>query len=232
MVWIDAHCHPLLSDADSRQNKLDSWQNNWLLACSTSIEEFQELELEAKSHPQIIPCIGWHPWNINTIGVIAEQTRYPIGEIGLDFHPRWRKTEEVQVQVFEQICKMAIDLNLPVIVHSVKAHHVILRILKKFQNLRMYLHGFTGNLELVEQYNSYDILFGCSIVHFPQRWNRIYKDISPEKILLESDALVHLSTFAESVLSCESAIRLLPQISVNFERLLEDTCANFIQFQS
>ena len=148
MAWIDAHCHPQLIEADLRTAKLESWKQHWLLACSTNLNDYQEINTLTERYPRLITCIGWHPWQITEqlhpancnhiiqkIADVATLTRCPIGEIGLDFHPKWRSTQNTQIYLFEHLCQIAFDLDLPVIVHCVRAHHEILRILKKMPTL-------------------------------------------------------------------------------------------------
>lgn len=77
-----------------------------------------------------------------------------IGEIGLDFHYS-PETRDGQMALFEAQCALAVDLDLPVIVHSRDADADTLAILRKYcgqgdKALRGVLHCFTGSLEFAE----------------------------------------------------------------------------------
>jgi TatD DNase family protein len=72
-----------------------------------------------------------------------------IGEIGLDYHYE-PETRDSQLALFDAQCALAVDLDLPVIVHSRDADEDTLAVLRKYidsggKGLKGVLHCFTGN---------------------------------------------------------------------------------------
>ena len=74
-----------------------------------------------------------------------------IGECGLD---KLHKSDwEVQILVLEHQLMLAESLNLPVILHVVKAHNEIMPLLKRYKLARGgVIHGFYGSIELATEY--------------------------------------------------------------------------------
>jgi len=126
--------------------------------------EDSEINLRiAKQHPIVLPTVGIHPLYISGItgdawlhelrslashpGVVA------IGEIGLDyFHPPrdgsplgdWRRKQR---DVFEQLLQLALDLDLPAVIHQRESAIDVAEVLSGFPGVRAVLHCFSGNRE-------------------------------------------------------------------------------------
>ena len=104
-------------------------------------------------------AVGWHPqeWESWTAGSMAEIRRlakHPktvaIGEIGLDYY--WDKDHKaLQKEMFErQIC-LALELDLPVIVHDRDAHEDSLEMVMRYPELRGVFHCFSGSAEMAAE---------------------------------------------------------------------------------
>ena len=109
-------------------------------------------------------ALGIHPWYSdehfsnalseldNRVNDCAHDPRFiAIGECGLDkLH---KSNWEVQVKVLEHQLMLAESLNLPVILHVVKAHNEIMPLLKRYKLARAgVIHGFYGSIELAKEY--------------------------------------------------------------------------------
>ena len=118
----------------------------------------------ARRYPEIYASIGLHPeaaqdLNIETIGYFTELSQHEkvvaIGEIGLDYYYLKRSSRyahypkrEEQIFCFEQMLDLAMETNLPVIIHSREAESDLLGILKSFSgSLRGVVHCFGGNYD-------------------------------------------------------------------------------------
>ena len=230
--WIDAHCHPQLSAQEEQLCRLHSWKDHTLLACATGPADIEELKQLQQSYPQIQVCMGWHPWMISpsssetitkTCSLIAsyiEETSTPIGEIGLDLHPRWKHTLEQQKQVLEYFFDLAIQTQRPVVLHVVRAHHEILRYLKSYSSLKIYLHDFRGSIDVVRQYLKYDVFFGFSVLNSGLQYNKLLRVIPSERVLLESDGLLSLSEF-QNLCNHDYFSSLLPIHHSNFSQFCQ-----------
>lgn len=100
--------------------------------------------------------LGLHPWHVHRINIdwaLAQIKNnhvqiIAIGECGLD---RAIKTPiELQLTTFHQQIELAIQFNLPVIVHCVKAYSDFAAIAKQYPNVQFVLHGFSGNEEILQ----------------------------------------------------------------------------------
>ena len=231
MKWIDAHCHPQLTPNPARESMLESWRDHTLLACGTDFKDIALLSEMHKRHPQMQLAFGWHPWevpcNLTTSAILhnceqiahgIEESQSLIGEIGLDYHPKWRESHEHQWDVFNYFADLATNINRPMIVHAVKSHHDILRMLKSRPTLKIYLHGFHGTEAIVRQYQKYDVFYGFSVCKFRLQY-KSYKRLIPfDRVLLESDGLLSLQEFSRY---CQHAY---------FESILSNHVQNFSEF--
>jgi TatD DNase family protein len=97
--------------------------------------------------------VGLHPWDVqrNSKFIGAEQCSF-VGEIGLDFMPKYKENTKAQIDVLNDALRYAQQNNKSVVLHCVRAHQELIKILKQFQDIRIYLHGFIGSTQLIEQY--------------------------------------------------------------------------------
>ena len=101
---------------------------------------------------------GIHPWDtaeaheawLDTF-VSPPAGLAAIGETGLDLRPPYPPLE-VQRPWLEAQLQVARRLDLPVILHNVRATAPLQAILSRHSDLTLLLHGFTGSPELVRQW--------------------------------------------------------------------------------
>ncbi len=74
-----------------------------------------------------------------------------IGEIGLDYYWAENPPKEFQQMVFRRQLELALELDLPVIVHDREAHGDSLEIVKEFPGVRGVFHCFSGSPEMAEE---------------------------------------------------------------------------------
>ncbi len=123
----------------------------------------------ARHYPEIYASIGLHPHSSLELDMesrpyltsLAEHKKVvAIGEIGLDYYYLKRSSRfanypkrEDQIFCFEQMLDLAIELGLPVIVHSREADADICAILKSYAgSLRGVIHCFSGNYEFAKKF--------------------------------------------------------------------------------
>jgi TatD DNase family protein len=111
----------------------------------------------ANQHPAVFATIGWHPHQnsvpsddeLQRMRLLAEDTEVvAVGEIGLDYH--WRAgyhevAQEVQQESFRVMLRLAIELDLPVVVHNREAHQDTLALLREVPGIRGSMHAFSGD---------------------------------------------------------------------------------------
>ena len=114
-----------------------------------------------------------------------------VGEIGLDYHYDF-SPREMQQDFFCEQCELAIELELPIIVHSREAAQDTFDIVSEYAqaDLTGVIHSYTGNLEMAERYIDMGFYIGIGgMITFPdvKKILRTVKEIPLEKILLETD---------------------------------------------
>jgi len=112
----------------------------------------------SEKYPFIYAAVGWHPEDMDklqddSLEKIKELAKRPktvaIGEIGLDYY--WDKEHKEEQKVFfEKQIEMALELDLPIIVHDREAHGDSLEIVRKYPSLRGVFHCYSGSVEMAE----------------------------------------------------------------------------------
>ena len=113
----------------------------------------------AQAHDFVYAAVGWHPeeadsWTDSSLAHIRALAAQPkvcaIGEIGLDYY--WDASTKVkQERMFRAQLELALELDLPVIVHDREAHGDSLRIVCDYPQLRGVFHCFSGSVEMAEE---------------------------------------------------------------------------------
>jgi TatD DNase family protein len=114
-----------------------------------------------------------------------------IGEIGIDlFHEK--KYFNQQVIAFEEQIKLAIEYDLPIVIHSRDSFDEIFKVLEKFKSekLRGIFHCFTGNLNQANKIIDLNFHLGIGgVVTFKNgKISEFLNEIPIDKIVLETDS--------------------------------------------
>jgi len=163
----------------------------WFLSPAETISKTPP-DLEAKPLGQ-----GRKDVDIALIEKIARASLDPkcvaIGECGLDAgKPELINNLEHQERIFRSHLQAATELKLPLILHGVKTHNKILELINYYQpSAGGVIHGFTGSLELAQQYcrRGFKIGIGGSIT-YPRasKTRHTAQHIALDHIILETDA--------------------------------------------
>ena len=114
----------------------------------------------AESRPWLFAAAGIHPedcagcadGDFDAVRALcAHEKVVAIGEIGLDYYWAENPPKEFQQMVFRRQLQMALELDLPVIVHDREAHGDCLEIVKEFPGVRGVFHCFSGSPEMAEE---------------------------------------------------------------------------------
>ena len=114
----------------------------------------------AESFPHVYAAVGIHPSDcagtddaaIEAIRALARQEKVvAIGEIGLDYYWQDNPPKEFQQEVFRRQIELALELDLPVIVHDREAHGDSLAIVLEYPALRGVFHCFSGSPEMAQE---------------------------------------------------------------------------------
>ena len=97
-------------------------------------------------HPE--DCAGCTAADFSAIRDLCREKKVvAIGEIGLDYYWAENPPKEFQQMVFRRQLELALELELPVIVHDREAHGDSLAIVKEFPNVRGVFHCYSGSAE-------------------------------------------------------------------------------------
>ncbi len=157
-------------------------------------------DLEKKFPDDIFCMIGLHPCYVDDnfdqeIDFVKNQIEKhdykAIGEIGIDlFHEK--KYLHQQVEAFEEQIKLAIDYDLPIVIHSRDSFDEIFEVLEKFkcEKLRGIFHCFTGNIDQAIRVIDLNFHLGIGgVLTFKNgKISEFLNKIPINKIVLETDS--------------------------------------------
>ena len=113
----------------------------------------------AAKWPHVYAAVGLHPENCDGCGeeefaairaLSTAEKVVAIGEIGLDYYWEENPPREFQKEVFRRQLELAIELDLPVIIHDRDAHADCLEIVSAYSALRGVFHCYSGSPEMAE----------------------------------------------------------------------------------
>lgn len=149
--------------------------------------------------PELHACYGIHPYWVNNHEQqdIEELTQYigsnrpvAIGECGLDFRPQ-QAEKNTQLYFFEKQLEIAVNSQLPVVIHSVRATETMIQTIKKFKDLSGMIHSYSGSIEQAKQLvdlNFYISIGGSMTYENAKNIRQVAKDIPLTSLLIETDA--------------------------------------------
>jgi TatD DNase family protein len=200
---IDTHCH--LTDP----RLLEQINNVLARAQSAGVAEMVTIGVDpgdwqaaielTKKYSNVRCAVGVHPNNCHEVpleriddlpGYAADQAVVAIGEIGLDYYHH-DAPPEMQAKYFEAQLGLALQLELPVVIHCREAIDDCLSMLSRFPKVRAVFHCFTGTTSDAERIWSAGHLTGFTgVVTF--RNGRELLEIAAQaprdRILVETDA--------------------------------------------
>ena len=202
---IDSHCHldqqPLVGDLNNIINRSKEVGIEKLLTISTTLNSFSEISKLVNFDPIIYGTFGIHPHEADKEFVskseIIDKIKtnkkiIGVGETGLDFYYN-NSDKKNQINSFINHIEAAIDLNIPLIVHSRNAETDTFDIINRYknQNLKVLMHCFTGSLNLAKKLLDLDAFFSASGIITFKNSNSLqdtFKFLPNNKILIETDS--------------------------------------------
>ena len=152
-------------------------------------EEFSFVWAAVGVHPEDMGSLG--PDSLETIRSLAGHEKcVAIGEVGLDYY--WDDTHKAeQKELFAAQLAMAIELDLPVIVHDREAHADCLELVSAFPEARGVFHCFSGSAETARELlrRGWYLGFDGPVTYKNARKALEVLEIVPlERILVETDS--------------------------------------------
>lgn len=225
-MLFDAHTHlnfEQLSDEERLDlaHEIEASDLSYIIDVGDCVESSVQALKDADDYEWCYAAVGIHPDHAKTytdadIEEIRRLAAHPkavaIGEIGLDFY-YGKDDREEQEELFRKQVRLAVELGMPIMVHSRDAHQLTMDILKEegafseerkksfparpavgagsAEDARVQLHCFSGSAELAEEY----IRLGATVslggpVTFKngKRAVEVVRQIPIEYIMSETDA--------------------------------------------
>lgn len=176
-----------------------------MVCCATREADWDAVLDLAQANACILPMLGLHPWYVPAAPGWIERlrgrvlaSRAGIGECGLDFAPG-RPARAAQEAAFEAQLGLAIELDLPMSIHCVRAWGHLLGILRTtgIPAAGAALHAFSGSPEVAAELARMGLRLGFGA--------RPGQSLPAQGLLFESDAPFGA---AEPALVAEMADRL------------------------
>ena len=204
---VDSHCH---LDYSSLYNQLDDVikraeynQVKYLLTICTTLKSFETIKLITDKYENIYGTFGIHPHetkkfvHVDKTFILNSKKNnnkiIGIGETGLDFYYNFSE-KNIQRKSFIEHINAALELNIPIIVHTREAENDTCEILKsenKNSNLKILIHCFTGSKEFVKKLldiNCYVSVSGIITFNSSTELAETVSFIPIEKLLVETDS--------------------------------------------
>jgi TatD DNase family protein len=200
---IDSHCHldhdPLFENLNDVILRSKDIGIEKILTICTTIESFKNILNIVKTDRIIYGTFGIHPHeankNIVTKKNIVQEISFNnkiigVGETGLDFYYN-NSDKDSQLKSFKNHIEAAIELDMPIIVHSRSAENETFELLKNNINLKILMHCFTGSSSFADHLMSLGAYFSASgIITFKNSLDLqdTFEKIPLDKLLIETDS--------------------------------------------
>lgn len=113
-------------------------------------EQFPHVYAAVGIHPE--DCAGYTDADLDALRQLCRHDKaVAVGEIGLDYYWAENPPREFQQQVFRRQLELALELDMPVIIHDREAHGDCLAIVKEYPGLRGVFHCFSGSPEMAAE---------------------------------------------------------------------------------
>ncbi len=200
---IDTHCHldaaEFDTDRDAVLARALAAGVTRLVVPAVSAATFEPVLALCARHSQCLPALGLHPLyamqhsdaDVAALEqLLRSETVVAVGEIGLD---GWDKSVDFTCQqaLFDAQLKLALALDLPVLLHLRHAVEPGIAQIRRSGVRRGIAHAFNGSLQQAEQLMrmGFKLGFGGAMT-YPRALNlrRLAAELPAESLVLETDA--------------------------------------------
>lgn len=203
MKFFESHAHLYFEDYDKDREelieKLFVSEIEGILNPGVDLKTSEQSIRLADNYERIYASCGFHPNDVGEHDIkdmevlktlIQHEKVVAIGEIGIDLY-RDRAPLEVQNRFFIRQLEIALENDIPVIIHSRSAEketmNVIEQVSKKYSGVfHCYAGGFDTAFKLIEK--GFYISFTGNITYKNNDREDVIKAIPLEKMLLETDS--------------------------------------------
>jgi len=200
---IDSHCHldfeAFDNDRDSVIKNANATGVNKIIIPGVMSKTWNNIKQCCKTYSGLYPCYGLHPYFIdnhkksdldNLKKWIESNQPVAVGECGLDFFVK-NLDKKLQTFYFEQQLDIALEHELPVVIHARKSTEDVIDTIKQRPGLRGMIHSYSGSYEqAVKLINlGFYLSFGGPVTYKKStRLRKIVQSLPLEYLLVETDA--------------------------------------------
>jgi len=207
-MLVDSHCHldypALLKDREGVLARAKAAGVVRMVNIGTTKKGFDEVRATAEACEEVYCSFGIHPHHVNEEGEDLSEDEIlrlgslpkivGIGETGLDYYYN-RSPKEMQQESFRRHIRVAMKLDLPIIVHSRDAEEDTTRILREEAQGAVkpkgVLHCFSSKRILAEEalkIGFYISLSGILTFKKSEDLRATVRDIPLDRLLVETDS--------------------------------------------
>ena len=201
--FIDTHCHLDKLDSTPEEAVKQAKQEGVATMVTISVDEesFDFVSNAVMQFKDVYGTVGVHPHDASEFRPSTEQSIHKlarghdkmiaIGETGLDYHYMNSSSEDQQLAFRKQL-RIAVEVNLPVVLHSREAETDTINILKEIPVPALGVaHSFTSSLMMAKTLLDMGWYLGINgIVTFKnaEELREIVRWIPMDRLLLETDS--------------------------------------------
>jgi len=204
-MLTDTHCH--LTDPQLHSHIAEILQRARcagvcrIITVGTDPADWQTAVEVAKSHPGVAAVLGLHPHEAKSLceehiarlkNLLHNERAVALGEVGLDYHYNFSEPA-VQRQAFEEQLKIAVETNLPAVIHCREAFEDAMSILDEFRGRlkAVIFHCFSGSVDEARKVLNrgyYISLAGIVTFRSSAELKEVATFVPDDRLLLETDA--------------------------------------------
>jgi TatD DNase family protein len=170
-----------------------------MITIGSDLESSRQAIALSGKHDSIYCTVGIHPHDAKDFTPeilkqlekwIAQEKVVGIGETGLDYHYD-HSPRKVQRDAFERHLALAVENNMPAVIHSRKAHEDTLRILRESGINKGVMHCFSGSMEMAEaamEMGLYISIAGPVTFKKAGKLKEVARSVPDDYLLIETDA--------------------------------------------
>ena len=256
MTLIDSHCH-LNYDYDPKSvadlvTEADAAGVGYLVTIGVDLDSIPPIQQISDQYASVFHSVGVHPHEAKTLtasdlAVLHSKAQHPkcraIGEIGLDFYYNHSDRDE-QLRALDQQLDLALELNLPVVIHARDAEADLLTSLTRYARAAKTagppgaIHCFSGTQKFGASCIDLGFLISVSgIITFKKSEDlrSSVRSFSPEVFMVETDSpylapMPHRGKKCEPAMVVETAKKLAEIHGMTLDEVAEITTRNAKKF--
>lgn len=200
---IDCHCHIDFDVFDEDREHVIRRANKAgiekIIIPGVTKSNWNKIKSCCEKHTSLYPCYGLHPYflkqhshsHLRDLETYIDKNKpIAVGECGLDFFIKTLDKTE-QDFYFQKQLDIAMEFDLPVVIHARKSTEAVIHAIKKHPGLRGMIHSYSGSYEQALQLIKlgFYLSFGGPVT-YPNstRLHKLIKQLPLEHILVETDA--------------------------------------------